>query len=95
MAQHTPGPWVLHGTGTQVLGGKQCLTSICNVFVNSRGADPEEHRANASLIVAAPDLLDVARMLVEMMDAPAPRFDLGDCVMRARAAIAKAEGSSC
>lgn len=70
---HTPGPWTVHPTGAQVVGGPDGMTSVANVFgthwehsaermsnaIVKRDfqATAQEHHANARLIAAAPELL--------------------------------------
>lgn len=79
MATHTPGPWMVHESGAQVLGGAGDLTSICNTFGPSWAAAAEratnlarkekfhalaaEMDANARLIAAAPEQYDALREL--------------------------------
>lgn len=101
---HTPGPWE-----ADVHMGRDGFTiadmiepSICEM-VSSHS--PEEVKANAHLIAAAPDLLDALDRLVEdLIEAHADELDNdhhGDgpsclyCrnIARARAAIAKAGGA--
>lgn len=97
-AAHTPGPWnaVNNDAGTAL----EIWDDDGQMIANVQPQDPPavEH-ANARLIAAAPDLLaalrDILATSVARSDlgtiAPAPRLDT---VVRARAAIAKAEGRS-
>lgn len=55
-----------------------------------RFISPKEQEANARLIAAAPDLLEVAKLLVSWLDEEDGAHKLCD---KARAAIRKAEGS--
>jgi len=58
MSKHTPGPWRASELG--VLSDK--LTSYGNWYVCSLiDPDNEEHKANARLIAAAPELLTLAK----------------------------------
>jgi len=81
--KHTPGPWKI-GTpppnGEQTVGTDQGLM----VAVATTGAGVQT-KANASLIAAAPDLLDVLEELVA-------EFGVCGLTEKARAAIAKATG---
>jgi len=86
-ATYTPGPWRVARNGPWVV---ECPTQIPDVFgkVCDVGYKP-----NASLIAAAPDLLEALRTIVSAMpkDGGMVRFD-GDELAAARAAIAKAVG---
>ena len=72
MTQHTPGPWTLHRYPGHVeaTNGLACCSHnsvIANTLGHSCNA-PElkaEQEANAQLIAAAPDLLEVCTMLVD------------------------------
>ena len=81
--KHTPGPWKI-GTpppnGEQTVGTDQGLM----VAVATTGAGVQT-KANASLIAAAPDLLDALEELVA-------EFGVCGLTEKARAAIAKATG---
>jgi hypothetical protein len=94
-AQHTPGPWkVKAGTNAVLAGRKQ----ICS-HVNAASAlpvnmleDQEIAQANARLIAAAPEMLEVLKTLCDMAD----DGDVACWVAewdKARAAIAKATGA--
>lgn len=81
--KHTPGPW----TAGRRAGARTCIDSERD-NVAAAWSD-----ADAKLIAAAPDLLEVARLFVDY--AETTEFDRGPCkadVEAARAAIAKAEG---
>lgn len=84
MSKHTPGPWFydVHPDKSQA------------IFWDSRGYTvfhlshtfPNDVRANARLIAAAPDLLAALKDAVEIAESQ------GHIVKTARAAIAKATG---
>jgi hypothetical protein len=93
---HTPGEWFVHARldeelGTLVLSrstGRDDII-ICDCHSWDR-TDNAQESANARLIAAAPDLLEVARQCAEL----AERWgDQGPLVQAARAAIAQAEGT--
>lgn len=102
MSAHTPGPWMAEASilaprtgalvGVYVAQQRSDGTPdgrVCECFGNCLVTTDEALAANARLIAAAPDLLDVARRVAEYFaDTDAP---LG---IAARAAIAKAEGSA-
>lgn len=106
---HTPGPWMAAQRPSSTAGLPIVSTatgrSIAGVTFYSVGKGFEQHdresAANALLIAAAPDLL---AELKAMTDHYVKLASSGDCgfwnadaepiVMRARAAIAKAGGSS-
>lgn len=56
--QHTPGPWHTNNLYSKVLSEK---LEICEVSVNAQNEnfDYEQWRANAKLIAAAPELLNL------------------------------------
>lgn len=100
---YTPGPWgvVKHGDFTfiEVADGGHIAS------VGSRGNPPNyaEHTANASLIAAAPDLLDDERYIESLLPSAKDLADYDDgelievcitvkAIKDIRAAIAKAEG---
>jgi len=90
MTQHTPGPWAIetdrdagHSNHQRhhifaIVGGGNRLAVCCY---------KQNEEANARLIAAAPDLLEALKEALEIGDLE------GWCI-RARAAIAKAEGRS-
>lgn len=98
MSKHTPGPWTAKTKTTRFAVTSQHLT-VAHVI----GLDAAA-KADARLIAAAPDLLEVLRLaeaaLADIGDADRePGDDLAWCEARAaqdlpaiRAAIAKAEG---
>lgn len=86
---HTPtaGPWT-YGThqGHTLVQTEEPAKTICNVYGNTT----DQKEANASLIAAAPELLEALR---KTLDFSHSRCFLGEKeVERIRAAIAKAEG---
>ena len=96
MSNHTPGPWKVEPIHRDrvVAGNFRFLPA------NDRGAPMEEWQANARLIAAAPDLLDLAKNIagLDPVYIPAGNSILAVAVRewftQARAAIAKAEGAS-
>lgn len=85
-ATHTPGPWQT-ATDKAVdhyvhIGhySNTLRTYVCRVF-----AETEEQKANARLIAAAPELLEVAKEI-------ATGYCTAETMFKAQAAIAKAEG---
>lgn len=89
MSAYTPGPWKVEPYGYEerekrfdVVTADNGIRRIASLV---RTADS---KANARLIAAAPDLLQLARLVVEM-HLPPTHADIKDV---ARAAIAKAEG---
>lgn len=95
MPQHTPGPWKIAFGGTPqddyaVIGSPHSDRAICNL-------EPRDYNpANASLIAAAPALLEALERIVEKYNA-SPDVPLGCGLVNgdffaARAAIAAARG---
>jgi len=88
--KHTKGPWVADGNGFKKswdVGGEY---SVCEVFTS---------RADADLISAAPELLEIAKLCVAEWEKPVDGIQKGELIARlsnyadrARAVIKKAEG---
>lgn len=92
--KHTPGPWRVLRPGPGIDYNwhvtDEMDTFVAHVFGFSHAVD-EQSRINASLIAAAPDLLDA---LIELNSVSARGFLYDDPArVKARAAIAKATGS--
>jgi len=103
-AGHTPGPWqsqhdydidgicAIIGNIDGPDDGRMHFTHICEVMTD----DADEARANARLIAAAPDLLEMLQEMIadsdDVDDGKLPRISAATLV-RARQAIAKAKGS--
>jgi hypothetical protein len=102
-ATHTPGPWmppeptsnrvILEGgTIYKIRANKRDKTPI--VFVAGLDDDGrDEGPANASLIAAAPDLLEALEVMTERQSLYSGGHDDG-AITKARAAIAKAKGEA-
>ena len=98
--QHTPGPWAANDDGL-VLGnmdnyeGEAPLVCTCG-SADDLNREPELHLANARLIAAAPDLLDVAKKALRELRSinPGPAGDREGNRALLIAAIAKAEGGA-
>jgi len=93
-AKHTPGPWNIGSSDLPVSrmsihckGHKDSCHSTVALMVSRGviGISHDEEFANARLIAAAPDLLDVLEELVA-------EFGVCGLTEKARAAIAKATG---
>ena len=98
--QHTPGPWALlpeecdkpyiriRGTN---LGGRYKIANVLTpVYERVHAREAEETRANARLIAAAPDLLEVLQYFMPFIDSEQDDERQAPWVEKARAAIAKA-----
>ncbi len=107
--QHTPGPWVVNGDPAKLSEYAICAESRGKGYGSSvavatqrDGRNPisrEEAMANARLIAAAPEMLDVVRSVAATGFHVIPGRDECVCthcelVREARAAIAKATGSA-
>jgi hypothetical protein len=99
---HTAGPWVHRELGSSIRVYSQSANNaeICSIAKSGFVRDANERkRADARLILAAPDLLDALRALLADIEdyerinnlAPSPgKSDCWQSVTRAKAAIAKA-----
>lgn len=98
--KRTPGPWTVRyrfGRLTTVNGRQRF--PICDTGTAPRGeANDRREEANARLIAAAPDLLNLAKKNLETMAWQARRFaelgmsssELDEAITQTRAALAKA-----
>ncbi len=98
-AKHMPGPWeavrMRHGwhIGSRYPGGACSIAAIANHDDTDSSGHPRQE-ANARLIAAAPELLDVVKKLVECN----PLYNVvtwaewDEMIRDAKAAIAKATG---
>ena len=89
---HTPGPWqaiewTCHAPTTVVVDDDAVVTK-------KRVVADCDTTADARLIAAAPDLLVALEEMVKAFNVYAPKYGSGEynCVIDARAAIAKATG---
>jgi len=95
-ASHTPGPWEIEDEYVQQAGKPD--VGLCSVLNMDVGGDKGWYRgptteANARLMAAAPDLLAVAkRMLDFALDGGDFAYPLGS-LYELEQAVAKAEGS--
>lgn len=87
-AKHTPGPWEVGiDEGAMVFGGPDCREGVCDTSFKSKNIYQEQ--ADARLISAAPEMLNVLKVLVEQGDFEGFTADFQQQVL---AVIAKAEG---
>lgn len=103
MSKHTPGPWRAEGPdmfGDFNIIPPDAMLAVAAVVSNLRPA--ERVAANAAVVAAAPDLLDVARICLDAErerrkklkpGAPATTYCEAR-IAKIEAAIAKAEGRS-
>ena len=100
MSNHTPGPWVFECEDFGTYGSNFWLESksgdeiICQGETEHDGVliKGEDFVANARLIAAAPELLDVLEETVYMRGIPDDDEDRNGYEKRLMAAIAKAKG---
>lgn len=97
---HTPGPWKVEGKEQPIISkGIHIVAPDGSTVTVNLGAKSEECLANAGLIAAAPELLEVTKLIVKEWEAPTEGVQRGELIARlsqyakeARDAIAKAEG---
>ncbi|CAN7447812.1 hypothetical protein LJR066_002800 [Acidovorax sp. LjRoot66] len=101
-AAHTPGPWVADGVRVDAENGNVQRIAVCHfaeVGSNWAGTDfSQRQAANARLISAAPELLDLAKRW-DALDSGAWHADRHEAERReliadTRALIAKATGGA-
>lgn len=90
---HTPGPWEIFGTYFDVY-----RADSSDYICQASKAAGESREANARLIAAAPELLDAAHALDKLMKQREDELgclsdEMAAVVAKARAAIAKVQGS--
>ena len=99
MSTHTPGPWhiyrrrpddIYRGPAGTFFVVDADQSNVADVVING---DRSTTKSNARLIAAAPDLLAALKALLAYEDETEGGFMTGD-IIKARAAIAKAEGAS-
>ncbi len=88
---HTAGPWEVK----KALSGSLCIRNgygfyLAEIFQGE--GIKEEIEANARLIAAAPELLDVCKMMLPYLDHVVGQSNTNKARTNAQAAIAKAEG---
>ncbi|PKR56375.1 hypothetical protein [Thalassospira lohafexi] len=98
VSKHTPGPWVFYADTPSVEPNWNIITNGSRQFVVANihiEAGNERDEANAHLIAAAPDLLDVCKAVFDDVASIDNESCLSLEVGRAlKAAIAKAEGGA-
>jgi hypothetical protein len=105
--KHTPGPWgalpeecdkpYVRIRGTRLGGRYKVANVLTPVYEGVHAREAEETRANASLIAAAPELLEALEKFVKYNDAEhmndvSMMLQYADALECGRAAIAKATG---
>lgn len=86
----TPGPWRNNGGQIEESFAGGCIATVGIVNDQSMTAT-----ANATLIAAAPDLLDVAQEALDVLDVGAHNAaDPEGCMKRLREVLARATGAS-
>jgi hypothetical protein len=95
--QHTPGPWFKNRGFLIGSDGSDVVAADLGLGLGADNGDGIR-KANARLIIAAPDLLEA---LQDLFDADMEHFLMGDgkddqieAIAKARAAIAKATGET-
>lgn len=95
MSKHTPRPWRVTESSREFPEGHiVAKVTLCRHVVTTTKIQREEVEANATLIAAAPELLDAAREALAFLEW-ATKHANARCVHVAeplRTAIAKAEG---
>ena len=98
MAQHTPAPWrVAFGNRLEVHGPNDEIGWPASIVFNAGLCTSEEAQANARLIAAAPDLLDMCERLLgfALFYGEPTAIAAGDGMINAaKALIAQAKGGA-
>lgn len=107
MIAHTPAPWRMgkQGTGSRVIlaAGREVGCVWCQTQWGDRPDDSpramamDEATANARLMVAAPGLLSITKLLIEQVDSFGGTFfpqEINGTIKALRDRVADAEGRS-
>lgn len=95
-SKHTPGAWAVHqahslGHGAPV--NEYTITGSTGTIAITPARANRDNEANASLIAAAPELLNAVEYLLTIIDRSAPELQGMMEYDYARSAIAKATGA--
>ena len=102
MSKHAPGPWDAVQNAwniSTIYGVDDCEIAVCRIYLDHLSEEEAEDLedeyvavllANACLIAAAPNLLDVAEMVLALATIDTPP----ELIEAATAAIAKARGAA-
>lgn len=89
MRKHTPGPWSCWSTSNHAHDYRLFKPNGAELPYVAPGNDHSEARANARLIAAAPDMLDILRAALDP-----ERDDHADALNMARDLIKKIDGGT-
>lgn len=103
MSKHTPGPWLLTTSGSEVEGVNVTFHIRSDERVSIASGQSQEHLpdsgiheeeciANANLIAAAPDLLAALEEAIDMIDIDSNISISSPMAIRWKEAVAKARG---
>lgn len=87
--KHTKGPWKLHDSKQVIAWDSLAQESSTICFIGSCDTSEEEDLANAALISAAPDMLDV---IFDAYDLIKNELGYGEVTDKLEAVIKKAKG---
>ena len=93
---HTPGPWLVEDcTPGESTGLRFAINSKDNVIARTTDGW-KEAQANARLIAAAPEMLEMCKLLEECMETIAGKdgYDASYELAKVRAVLAKVEGET-
>jgi hypothetical protein len=89
MSAHTPGPWIHYDDSADGKTNRHEIQARGKTIAHIYWSVPDQDKANARLIAAAPDLYEALRRAVEWADANKQRAGTLD-VTGMRTALAKA-----
>lgn len=95
-ASYTPGPWSIerYGDGDTIVIHSNHVSRVCFMATPGSHGDPAKIKADAHLIVAAPDLLSACKAIVSAWEGKSGMgtlYEMPRALSLVRAAIAKAE----
>lgn len=97
MSQHTPGPWRYYTkpqpNGCPIIGTRGLMVAMLAHSINHQD-QIEEALANARLIAAAPELLDIATEIMSIGDSLVRDIYGSEFLESIKQAIAKATGAT-
>ena len=96
MNKHTPGPWVVSdiasGFEIETTSGNQ-VAQTSEIYAARKPSDHDERRANARLIAASPEMLDILKKCLDALVYVGPWETPVGLIEQVQKMIDKAEGN--
>jgi hypothetical protein len=89
---HTPGPW--HVAGRGIVSGNECCLAVTETYSAMQKLSPAQREANAYLIAAAPELLNMVAALVGLLEDENGHQFIAKALQEGKALWEKASGET-